>query len=128
MMYNNNVKKNLLIFFFIAVMVATPLLSFALGETCDPRGGKICNPLGSSNMTVQGLLLKVLKGALRLGIPIVALAIIYSGFLFVAARGNSEKLGKAKDALLYSVLGGAILLGAIAIAELIFETVKGLAS
>jgi len=41
----------------------------------------------------------------------------------VTARGNPESLKKAKDALLYSVLGAAILLGAWAIAQLISDTV-----
>jgi len=58
----------------------------------------------------------------------VALAVIYSGFLFVFARGNSEKLGKAKDALLYTLIGAAILLGSWAIAEMIQATVTGLGS
>ena len=56
----------------------------------------------------------------------VALAIIYSGFLFVAARGNSEKLTKAKDTLLYTIIGAAILLGAWAIATMISSTVLAL--
>ena len=58
--------------------------------------------------------------------PIIVLAIIYSGFLFVAAQGNSEKLGEAKKALLYTLVGAAILLGSLAIAELIKNTVLSL--
>ncbi len=79
-------------------------------------------------MTIDQFIERTLEGALRLGIPLVALAIIYSGFLFVAARGNPESLNKAKSALLYSVIGAAILLGAWAIAKLIKETVIGLGS
>ena len=56
----------------------------------------------------------------------VALAIIYCGFLFVSARGNTEKLTKAKEALLYTVIGAAILLGSWAIAIMISETVLSL--
>jgi len=67
-----------------------------------------------------------LEGALKIGIPIVALAIVYCGFLFVFARGNSEKLTKARDALLYTVIGAAILLGAWAIAKMISATVLAL--
>lgn len=68
----------------------------------------------------------LLEGVIKIGIPIIALAIIYSGFLFVFARGNSEKLGKAKDALLYSLIGSALLLGSWAIAKLISATVLAL--
>jgi len=63
---------------------------------------------------------------LTLGIPIVALAIVYSGFLFVFARGNTEKLTSAKKTLMYTLIGAAILLGSWAIAKLISTTVNAL--
>jgi len=53
----------------------------------------------------------------------VAIAIIYSGFLFVTAQGNSEKLTKAKKALLYTIIGAALLLGSYVIATAIGKTV-----
>jgi len=64
-----------------------------------------------------------LEGVVKIGIPIVALAIIYCGFLFVQARGKPEAIKKAKDALIYTIIGAAILLGSWAIAQLISETV-----
>ena len=88
--------------------------------------GTICNPI--SQNTLSGLIKTFLTGILRIGIPLIALAIIYCGFLFVAARGNSEKLSKAKDALLYTLIGSAILLGSWAIAQIITETVIGLSA
>jgi hypothetical protein len=51
------------------------------------------------------------------------LAIIYCGFLFVKAIGKPEEIKKAKDALLYTVIGAAILLGAWTIAQLISDTI-----
>jgi hypothetical protein len=44
----------------------------------------------------------------------------------VAARGNSEKITKAKGALLYSLIGAAILLGSWAIAQLVTDTILAL--
>ena len=85
------------------------------------------NPLGPNGIdSVPKFIQVLLEGVLRIGIPIVALAIIYCGFLFVSARGNSEKLGKAKDALLYTLIGAAILIGSWAIAQLISDTVLAL--
>lgn len=105
-----------------------PVISFGQDIDVDPIGtqGKIINPLGATS-TIPALIQKVLEGALKIGIPIIALAIIYSGFLFVMARGNSEKIGKAKDTLLYTIIGAAILLGSWAIAKMITSTVSGLA-
>ncbi len=120
------IKKNshkLVLLFFVLV---TPLsVLYATSGTCDPAGGKICNPLGNT-ADIPSFIKTLLTGALQVGIPIVALAIIYSGFLFVAARGNSEKLNEAKKALWYTLIGAAILLGSWAIAQLISATITGL--
>ncbi len=70
----------------------------------------------------------ILNFVLTVGIPIVALAIIYSGFLFVTAAGNSEKLTKAKKALLYTLVGAALLLGSYVIANAIKGTVDEIRS
>lgn len=111
--------------FFCALTFLTPLLMVhaAAVVTCDP--GKICNPLRNQT-DINGFIHNFLTGVIEIGIPIVALAVIYSGFLFVAARGNTEKLTKAKDALLYTLIGAAILLGSWAIAQLVSDTVASL--
>ena len=114
-----NLRKNLYKSIFISLLVVLPVISFADGVTCPP--GKICNPINSS--TINEFIKTLLTGVLRIGIPIVALAIIYCGFLFVQAQGNSEKIEQAKDALLYTIIGSAILLGSWAIASIISNTV-----
>lgn len=95
------------------------------GNPSDCESGKLCNPLRGVS-TIQDFIRIVLEGALKIGIPIIALAIIYSGFLFVKARGNPEEITKAKDALLYTLIGAGVLLGAWAIAKLIADTVFSL--
>jgi hypothetical protein len=81
------------------------------------------NPLGDSVVDIPSFIEKILRFILMLGVPIVVLAIIYCGFLFVTALGNSEKLKKAKTALVYTLVGAALLLGAFVIAEAIQGTV-----
>ncbi len=76
--------------------------------------------------TLQEFIRVLLTGVIRIGLPIVVLAIIYCGFLFVKARGKPEEISKAKDALLYTLIGAAILLGSWAIAEMIRDTVLAL--
>mgnify|MGYP001589057991 CR=1 FL=1 len=118
-------KKNLYKSLLSFTLLITPFS--LLYAACDPAGGKLCNPLGDTGATnIPEFIRTLLIGALQVGIPLIALAVIYCGYLFVAARGNSEKLGKAKDALLYTLIGAAILLGSWAIAELISTTVAGL--
>lgn len=85
---------------------------------------KIENPIDENNIT--DLIQRILEGVIKIGMPIIVLAIIYSGFLFVSAQGNTEKLSEAKRSLLYTLIGAAILLGSWAIAQLITDTVKAL--
>ncbi len=86
----------------------------------------IQNPIGPSNMTLVDFIQKVIDFALTIGIPIIAIAIIYSGLLFVTARGNDKQLETAKNAFTYAVIGGAILLGSWIFAKLIKETIESI--
>ena len=104
-------------------MLVLPFISFADGNnvTCDPLDGKICNPINVND--VNGFIKTLLEGVIRIGMPLVALAIIYCGFLFVSARGNSESIKKAKESLMYTLIGAAIIIGSWALAQLISDTV-----
>ena len=97
------------------------------GPTTDTGGismkTSIDNPLGDNIKTIPDFIRVLIEAVLYIGIPIVALAIIYTGFLFVSAQGNSEKLTKAKKALVYTLIGAALLLGAFVIANAIQSTV-----
>ena len=125
-----SLTRSLFQIILVAFLVLAPVLSFAMDDNTpsDPNAqGKIVNPLGPNGPTsLEGFIKTLLEGVLKVGIPVVALAIIYCGFLFVSARGNSEKLTKAKDALLFTLIGAAILLGSWAIAQLIRDTVLAL--
>ncbi|MEK7510913.1 MAG: pilin [Patescibacteria group bacterium] len=82
----------------------------------------LTNPLNSIDSLPQ-LLAAVLAAIVRIGTIILTLALVYVGFLFVAAQGNEEKISNAKSALLWTVIGGLILLGASAIGAVIGSTV-----
>jgi len=117
-----NRKLYTIILFMFSILL--PVIFIHAEDDCT-TSGKICNPL--PNITsLEGFIKTILEGVIKIGIPIIALAIIYSGFLFVEARGNSEKITKAKDALIYTLIGAAILLGSWAIAQLISDTVLSL--
>jgi hypothetical protein len=118
-------KKIIFLVLFLGV-VLIPIPSFAGDGDGDftPDSGKIVNPINAG--TINELIKTILEGVLKIGIPIIVLAIIYCGFLFVSARGNPESIKKAKDALIYTLIGTAILLGSWAIAQLISTTVQAL--
>ncbi|MFP4022847.1 MAG: TrbC/VirB2 family protein [Candidatus Paceibacterota bacterium] len=80
------------------------------------------NPLDGID-SFPDLISTILKDiVVPIGAVIAALAIVYSGFLFVTAQGNTEQLSKARSAFLWAVIGGLILIGSWAIAEAIQAT------
>ena len=117
------IKKNWYRVSFLIYAFFVPVFRL-FAETDSSTSGKIVNPINANS--IQEFIKTLLTGVIKIGMPIVALAIIYCGFLFVSARGNTEKLTKAKDALLYTLIGAGILLGSWAIAQLISETVISL--
>jgi hypothetical protein len=84
---------------------------------------QVTNPLGATD-TLPKLIQQILRVAIQIGFPVLVLAIVYSGFLFIKAQGNKTELETAKKAFTWTVIGGAILLGALAIAELLNATVQ----
>ena len=84
---------------------------------------KIENPLGSKNGTLMDFIANVLDAVVLLLSPVVVIMMLYSGLQFVLARGNTEKLGPAKQSLMYTLIGAAIVLGAKGLALVIQNTV-----
>lgn len=64
----------------------------------------------------------ILKAIIQIGTPIAAIFIVYSGLLFVIARGNETKLTKAKETLMWTLIGTAVLIGSAVIAGVIKVT------
>jgi len=120
-----NIKKNLDKIILATFVFAWPVLSLA--DSVQPINSNvtIVNPL-KNTPTLIALIQNILTGVIKIGMPIIVLAVIYCGFLFVSARGNPEKISDAKRALLYTLIGAAILLGSWAIAQLITSTVTAL--
>lgn len=99
-----------------------------VGESCEDDSStavEITNPLGDVN-TIWGLVDIVINLVQTVMIPLVVLFLIYSGFLFVTARGSEIKLTKAKTVFMYTIIGTAIIIGAEAISLLIQGTINDL--
>ena len=79
------------------------------------------NPLQFSS--IDTLVVGVLNALIIIAVPIITLMIIYAGFLYVTARGNAEQVRKATQALTYAIIGGVLVIGAVAITGIIEQTV-----
>lgn len=92
-----------------------------------PSGGgeTLVNPL-KGIQSLPELIDKIIQGVVQLAGIALMIALVIVGFRFVAAQGNPAKIQKARTALMWTLLGGLILLGASGISRLIAETVQNL--
>lgn len=81
------------------------------------------NPLNNIN-SIDGLLVAILNIVMVLMIPVIVFFIIYAGFKYVMAQGNASQVEEATRALTYAVIGGVLILGAVAISQIIQNVVR----
>ncbi|MCX6713877.1 MAG: hypothetical protein NTV48_02115 [Candidatus Vogelbacteria bacterium] len=113
-----NFKKSYLVSFLLLIPFNL-LLAAGTGG-----GGYLSNPLKDDINTLPALLTLILSIVVTVGVPLVTLAIIYAGFLYVFARGDKGQLETARKAIMSAVIGATIVLGAYVIAGLIENTIK----
>ncbi len=108
------------------VTITTP--AFLLAQTAAPRGdGFLTPPIGNgtdSSTDLRTIFMNILDVAQTLMIMAATLYLLYAGFMFVTAKGDPARLKKAKDALLWGLVGTALILTAEVLALGIGDTVK----
>ena len=92
------------------------------GSVPSSGGQTIVNPLKYDSL--DKLLGAILGALVTLGSLALTAAFIWIGFTFVTAQGDPTKLGKARKAFLWTVLGGLLLLGAAGLGTVIQSTVN----
>lgn len=120
------------LFALVCFFSLSPLVSFAQGTGGNSGGGTggnsggtvtLENPLAGGITSLQDFLVAILNNIiLPICAIVVVMLIIYSGFLFVTARGDVDQLKDAKQSLKNVVIGTAILFGAVAISYAIGNT------
>ena len=92
-----------------------------------PSGGtnlsfELKNPLAFTSL--QDFIVAILNIVIVIATPIVVIFIILAGFKYVTARGNATSIQEATRALTYAIIGGVLIIGAVAIAEIIKNLVN----
>ncbi len=82
---------------------------------------EFANPLTFDN--IPDLLLSILSALVVMAVPVIVFFLIYSGFMYVTAQGNPEKIKQASLALTYGIIGGVIILGSWAITAIVRNVV-----
>lgn len=98
----------------VSVLMSTPTLLFAATP-------KLENWLTSA--TLVAFLKKILESVVELAVMVLVVMIVWVGYLFVSAQGNEKQLEEAKGAFVWLIIGGAIILGAWAITQLVVNTI-----
>jgi len=84
----------------------------------------VTSPLKTSITDVPGLILAILNMLITISVPIIVIAIVYSGFSYVTSQGNPEKIKTATRTLTYAVIGAILIIGALVITDIIGSTVQ----
>jgi hypothetical protein len=116
--------KKYQLFFCLALINLFPLLALAQGSGETGSGNIITNPLKVESLTE--LLALVLDIIVQVGLVVIVFFIIFAGFKYVTAQGNTSEITKAHNALMATLIGSAIVLGSYAIAKALDSTVKQL--
>lgn len=140
-----NKKSRIFGLFLISFVFILPV--FALAQQTDSSTGNPTQTVsgtgaGTSNVsynitidnpfkakTIPDLVKDIVNDILiPIGAVVAVVMIIYSGFLFVTAGGNDAQITKAKESLMWAVIGSAILLAAWVISEAVQGTINQLKS
>lgn len=108
--------------FLIVVSLFLPKFVFA----ASGGGVMLTNYLKAEYQSVPCLIGAILDVIVQVGSMLLVVFIVITGLKFVTAKGNSAKLEEAKQALLWTIVGAAIVLGAFVISEAVKGTVEQL--
>ena len=128
MKYNKLISKTLASVAVCGVMLA-PIFIIASATPPSPPSNTslIDNPLKGDEDTIPEVIALILREiVMPLGAVVIVFMIIYSGFNYVVAQGNEDKLKNAHTLFKNVLIGSAIILGATAIAELITRTLANI--
>ena len=95
------------------------------GSSSSGQPNQLFNPLGKG-ASLSTLLVDILQLVIRIGTVAIVLMLVVVGFMFVTAAGNTTQITKARNALMWTIIGALLLLGSEALAQGICATVQAL--
>jgi len=103
----------------LLAILAFSLLLISISSAID-----IENPIASTS-DIYTLVIKILDFLIILAIPLTAILVIYAGLLYITSAGNEEKVKTAQKALIWALVGFAVVLIAKGIPQLIIDFLQG---
>lgn len=117
-------KKNFLLSIFILTILLIPIIVTAVIEGgTDPVS--LTNPLGEGKTSIPELIGRIINGVLGIVGSLALVMFIYGGFTWMTAAGNSEKVQKGKDILIWASIGLVVIFASYALVNfVIFEAIN----
>lgn len=86
-------------------------------------GAQYTNPISAA--TVLDLIGSVLKLVQVIAVPLAAIGILIASFFYITSMGDPGRLGQAKSAILYSIIGLAIALSSQFLVDVVIAVAQG---
>lgn len=99
----------------LAIVLSAEFLKDVLGGVAGRAAGRTFAQFVESIARLFGLFIMAAS----------VIAVVYSAFLFLTSGGDSDKVGTARQALLYAVIGVAVAVLAFAVPAVIEQAVPG---
>ena len=122
------INISLVTFSIIAVsgaLLFSPVQSLANGDNTvvntSQTSPPLENPIGEQNMTSNQLVVRLLRGFLGFLSLIALVMVVYGGFQYITSAGNPEQIKKAKDTIIWALLGMSIAFMSLAIVNFVLE-------
>ena len=120
-------KKTILVSLILlsCLLITTPALAqYGLEKTAETAG----IPEGLQEATPASIIGQIIGIALGLVGVIFLVLMVYGGFLWMTARGNTKQVEDAKNLIISAVIGIIIVAGAYVVTNFVLEAITGVGS
>ncbi len=96
-------------------------VSKVFADTC--LEGQICNPLAYG--TLEGLITAIIGFLIKIGVPIAAIMFVIAGIVFVTSAGDPGRVKTARNIMIYTAVGLAVILLASGLIKVLQSVLEG---
>lgn len=108
-----------IIFCVVSFLLIQPVFAYKTIDSAGVELTKTTAPTGLSTANIQTTTGTLIKGALTLVGTVFFALMFYGGFTWMTARGEEDKITKAKETIVAAAIGIAIILAAYAITNFV---------
>lgn len=121
-------KPFLFIIICIIILIVVPLIAEAAVTACNCNNapaGTVCIPDPLQCKSIDEIIAAIVNLIVAIGLGVGVIMIIWSAILYMTSGGSEQRVTTARKALMWTVIGIAILMSARFIILLIVEVLSG---